>query len=120
MALRQSGDDLISALQKGEATLEQIARKLEEEADRRFCKPGTGLVDAAQRQLAANHSHLKQLCEAAGAQPPDDEAFRSLQESVAEWNSKLNRGMQAATAGQQQYTRHDLNAALARIAMTTD
>ncbi|GFR40653.1 hypothetical protein Agub_g1238 [Astrephomene gubernaculifera] len=128
MSVRQNTDDLIVALQKGEAALEQIAHKLEEEAERRFCKGGEvnplqlakrvrklaselpelqnscrdllsskqGLVDAAQRQLAANHARLKKLCEAAGMQPGDEDAFQSFQASMSEWNSKLHHHSAAA------------------------
>ncbi|PNH02111.1 hypothetical protein TSOC_011939 [Tetrabaena socialis] len=143
--LRQSADELISALEKGEATLGQIAHKLEEEAERRHCKAGEvnplqlakrirrlaselpelqascqellsskqGLLDAAQRQLAANFARLKQLCDAAGAQPVDDGAFISFQGALGEWNSKLHQH-----AAGQQISRSDLNAALAGVAMT--
>lgn len=37
---RQSTEELILALRKGEAVLEQIAHRLEEEAERRFNKAG--------------------------------------------------------------------------------
>ncbi|KAG2494776.1 hypothetical protein HYH03_007020 [Edaphochlamys debaryana] len=147
MALRSGAEDLISALLKAEASLEQIAHKLEEEAEQR-CKAGEvnpfllvkrvrrlasempelqakcrdllsskqGLIDAAQRQLAANHTRLRQLCDVAGAPPADEEAFRSFQETVGEWNQRLQRHALAAGAGHQ-LSRQDLNAALARTAL---
>lgn len=37
---KQSAEELIAALQKGEAMLDQIAHKLEEEAERRFSRAG--------------------------------------------------------------------------------
>ncbi|KAG2436827.1 hypothetical protein HXX76_006349 [Chlamydomonas incerta] len=144
MSSKQSAEELIAALQKGEAMLDQIAHKLEEEAERRFSRAGEvnpvllakrvrklandmpelqaacrdllsskqGLVDAAQRQLAANYTRLQHLCAAAGAPPPDDASFRSFQSSVGEWSSMLHHH----SAAGQQMSRQDLNAALARVA----
>lgn len=57
-----------------------------------------GLVDAAQRQLAANYMRLQQLCAAAGAPPPDDASFRSFQSSVGEWSSMLHHHSAAGTS----------------------
>ncbi|GIL47834.1 hypothetical protein Vafri_4487 [Volvox africanus] len=140
---RQSIEDIIAALRKGEATLDQIAHRLEEEAEQRFCKPGElvkrirklaselpklqascqellsakqGLVDAAQNQLVANYNLLKQVCDAAGAKRLNDEEFNSFKESVGELNRKLHR--HSLPAGQL-LSRMDINHAIARNAMAT-
>ncbi|GLC45178.1 hypothetical protein PLESTM_001696800 [Pleodorina starrii] len=143
---RQGTEDLIAALRKGETALEQIAHRMEEEAERRFCRPGEvnpvqlvqrirklaselpqlqascqdllsakqGLVDAAQRQLVANYTMLKHVCDTAGAETMNEEEFRSFKESVGEWNSKLHRHSSAAG---QVLSRQDINDAIARNAL---
>ncbi|GIL47833.1 hypothetical protein Vafri_4487 [Volvox africanus] len=63
---RQSIEDIIAALRKGEATLDQIAHRLEEEAEQRFCKPGE--VNPVQlvkriRKLASELPKLQASCQ---------------------------------------------------------
>lgn len=64
--LRQSAEELISAIQKNEATLDSLARKLEEESAARFRRPGE--VDPVQlarrvRRLASELPELQAACQ---------------------------------------------------------
>ncbi|EFJ41264.1 hypothetical protein VOLCADRAFT_121653 [Volvox carteri f. nagariensis] len=106
---RPKTDELIAALRRGETALEQIARRLEEEAEGRFYKSGE--VNPVQlvkriRKLAGELPKLKascqdlltakQVCDAAGAERLNDEEFNSFNESVGEWKLKLHQHNSAA------------------------
>ncbi len=54
---RQGTEDLITALRKGEASLEQIARRLEDEAERRVSRPGEVRTSDPFSALLGLHTH---------------------------------------------------------------
>ncbi len=56
--LRQSAEELISAIRKSEATLDSLARKLEEESATRFRRPGEVSLEARSDMSVRAFSHV--------------------------------------------------------------